>query len=468
MGWDQDALRAQFCHALSEMYKSEVPLYGDLVDLVWKADAEAINASQKQGTAVIDPDEILPSRNRVERHGAIRLGTAYELSTIRRMFAIMGMFPVGYYDLSAAGFPMHATAFRPWTKKALSKNPFRVFTTVLRMELLTEKTRDLAQRALRQRNIFTDRLVALIELAEKQGQLSPTDCREFIVEGLETFRWHSRATVTMEEYQILKAEHPLIADVVSFPSCHINHLTPRTIDIDLVQKMMQEHGMPAKERIEGPPPRQCPILLRQTSFKAFEETVYFRNTHGNFVKGSHTARFGEVEQRGCALTRKGRQLYDRILSRANIESTGRGVSASEYDSLLVNHFMEFPDDMAQLQSRQLAYFCYHLTPHGQESPGLDLQGGNMTLKQLLENKIVEYEPITYEDFLPLSAGGIFNSNLGSTSQSKQLVMEAEADLDGFQRMLGTSIMDEFHLYAQIQENSLECCRRELGLDMILE
>lgn len=137
MGWDQDVLRAQFCHALSEMYKSEVPLYGDLVDLVWKADAEAINARHEQGTEVFDPDEILPSRNRVERHGAIRLGTAYELSTIRRMFAIMGMFPVGYYDLSAAGFPMHATAFRPWTKEALSRHPFRVFTTVLRMELLT-------------------------------------------------------------------------------------------------------------------------------------------------------------------------------------------------------------------------------------------------------------------------------------------------------------------------------------------
>ncbi|OGM43619.1 DUF1338 domain protein [Aspergillus bombycis] len=468
MGWDQDALRAQFCHALSEMYKSEVPLYGDLVDLVWKADAEAINTSQKQGTAVIDPDEILPSRNRVERHGAIRLGTADELSTIRRMFAIMGMFPVGYYDLSAAGFPMHATAFRPWTKAALSKHPFRVFTTVLRMELLTEKTRELAQRALRQRNIFTDRLAALIELAEKQGRLSPTECREFIVEGLETFRWHSKATVTMEEYQILKAEHPLIADVVSFPSCHINHLTPRTIDIDLVQKLMQDHGMPAKERIEGPPRRQCPILLRQTSFKALEETVYFRDTHDAYLKGSHTARFGEVEQRGYALTRKGRQLYDTILSRVNIESTERGVSASEYESLLVKHFKGFPDDMAQLHSQQLAYFSYHLTPHSQEPPQLDLQGGNMTLKQLLKNNIIEYEPVTYEDFLPLSAGGIFNSNLGNTSQSKQLVMEAEADLDGFQRMLGTSIMDEFHLYAQIQQSSLENCRKQLGLDAILE
>lgn len=139
--WDQNELRARFCHALSEMYKTEVPLYGDLVDVVFEADAKAIHNSQ-DGANVINPDDVLPSRHRVERHGAIRLGTAHELSTIRRMFAVMGMYPVGYYDLSLAGFPMHATAFRPSTQDALSQHPFRVFTTVLRMELLTEKTRD--------------------------------------------------------------------------------------------------------------------------------------------------------------------------------------------------------------------------------------------------------------------------------------------------------------------------------------
>ncbi|KAL4897648.1 hypothetical protein BDV59DRAFT_190567 [Aspergillus ambiguus] len=468
MDWDQDALRAQFCHALSEMYKSEVPLYGDLVDLVWKADAEAVKASQELGGPdVIDPDDVLPSRNRVERHGAIRLGTAHELATIRRMFAVMGMSPVGYYDLTMAGFPMHATAFRPKDREALAKHPFRVFTTVLRMELLTERTRELAQKALEQRNIFTDRLIALIDLAEKQGHLNPEQSREFIAEGLETFRWHSKATVTLEEYQILKAEHPLIADIVSFPSCHINHLTPRTVDIDLVQKMMQDHDMPAKERIEGPPKRLCPILLRQTSFKALEETVYFRDARNAYIKGSHTARFGEVEQRGYALTRTGRQLYDQILDEVNREWGEKRSSSIQYEKLLEKHFKHFPDDLDQLQSRGLAYFCYRLTPGAKESlasaKGLDK---SMDLTRLLERKILAYEPITYEDFLPLSAGGIFNSNLGNTSQSKQLIMEADADLDGFQRMLGTSVTNEFHLYEKMQKDSLETCRERLGLDAI--
>ncbi|PWY92715.1 DUF1338-domain-containing protein [Aspergillus heteromorphus CBS 117.55] len=464
MDWGQDTLRAGFCHALSEMYKSEVPLYGDLVDLVWKADAEAINTSRKLGGAnAIDPDDVLPSRNRVERHGAIRLGTAQELSTIRRMFAVMGMSPVGYYDLSVAGFPMHATAFRPKSREALARHPFRVFTTVLRMDLLTERTRDLAQRALKQRNIFTDRLVALIDHAEIQGRLTPDECKEFIAEGLETFRWHSKATVTLDEYKILKAEHPLIADIVSFPSCHINHLTPRTIDIDLVQKMMQDSGMPAKERIEGPPRREYPILLRQTSFKALEETVYFRDSNEAYVKGSHTARFGEVEQRGYALTRKGRKLYDDILARVNTTAAETGADSTKYEEILEQGFEEFPDDLRQLQEQELAYFCYHLTP--QAGQGLDIT--KASLSQLLKDGVLEYEPITYEDFLPLSAGGIFNSNLGSESQAKRLIMEAEADLDGFQKMMGTPATDEISLYEQMQRDSLETCRVQLGLEEIV-
>jgi len=150
-----------------------------------------------------------------------------------------------------------------------------------------------------------------------------------------------QATVTLEEYQMLKNEHPLVADIVSFPNCHINHLTPRTIDIDLVQELMQEKGMPAKERIEGPPPRKCPILLHQTSFKALEETVYSRDaSSGVYVKGSHTARFGEVEQRGYSLTRQGRLLYNEILERVNAEATEAKASASQYGEILQRQFFE--------------------------------------------------------------------------------------------------------------------------------
>jgi uncharacterized glyoxalase superfamily metalloenzyme YdcJ len=229
--------------------------------------------------------------------------------------------------------------------------------------------------------------------------------------------------------------------------------------------MMRDLGMPAKERIEGPPRRVCPILLRQTSFKALEETVYFRDACDSFVKGSHTARFGEVEQRGYALTRKGRQLYDKILARVNTEAAEMQADSTHYEEILTKHFKGFPDSLQELWEQQLAYFCYRLTSEGEKRlESQKVEGIN--LKQLLEEQILEYEPITYEDFLPLSAGGIFNSNLGNTTRAKRLIMDADADLDGFQRMLGVSVTDDFHLYEQMQQDSLESCRAQLGLDAI--
>jgi hypothetical protein len=48
--------------------------------------------------------------------------------------------------------------------------------------------------------------------------------------------------------------------------------------------------------------RRCPILLRQTSFKAISERIRFKHTGS--VSG-HRARFGEIESRGVALTPKG-------------------------------------------------------------------------------------------------------------------------------------------------------------------
>jgi uncharacterized glyoxalase superfamily metalloenzyme YdcJ len=84
---------------------------------------------------------------------------------------------------------------------------------------------------------------------------------------------------------------------------------------------MPECGIEPKALIEGPPRREVPILLRQTSFKALEEPVMFAGEH----RGTHSARFGEIEQRGVALTPKGRALYDRLLQAAG---TGKTISAT--------------------------------------------------------------------------------------------------------------------------------------------
>ena len=445
-----DAIRTLFSNAMSEMYRTEVPAYQTLVELVREVN-EAVLAADPAERHRLETAGGL-ARITEERHGAIRLGTAHELSTMRRLFAVMGMQPVGYYDLSEAGVPVHSTAFRPVTDEALSRNPFRVFTSLLRLDLIADAgLRQEAERVLAARSIFTDGCLALIEKAEADGGLTEKDAARFVAEALETFRWHSRANVPADLYKRLHDAHRLIADVVSFKGPHINHLTPRTLDIDTVQRMMPEKGIAPKAVVEGPPTRRCPILLRQTSFKALSEPVDFRDGDG-WRSGVHTARFGEIEQRGIALTPKGRALYDSLLqdSRRLVAPAADGSNAAAYMAALQEVFAPFPDSWDEIRRQQLGYFSYSLTDAGRRNP----PATDADLEALIGAGLVRFDPVVYEDFLPVSAAGIFQSNLGDDAQQD---FSASPNQQRFEADLGAPVLNPFDLYAEIERASIDAC-----------
>ena len=435
------------------MYRREVPKYAVLQDLV-----ENVNAS----VLVEAPGQLAQMRRMgdlhrlgLERHGAVRLGTAGELATMRRIFAVMGMFPVGYYDLSVAGMPVHSTAFRPITDEALAANPFRVFTSLLRLELLDDPV--LSARArdiLHGRNIFRRRALELLARFEDTGGLTSDEADDFVSQVLETFRWHGRATVTAATYASLQGAHRLVADVVCFPGPHINHLTPRTLDIDALQAQMPGRGLDAKQVIEGPPRRKHPILLRQTSFKALEEPVTF--VDGQSV-GTHSARFGEVEQRGVALTRAGRTLYDGLLARVR-QAEGDQPIGMGYADRLATAFESFPDDLDELRRRDLAFFRYRLK--GDEVGRMTSEAAGLPLQALIDREWVAADPITYEDFLPVSAAGIFQSNLGGEQQCS---VDARGAKEAFERALGAPVHDEIALYEAARRRSIDAVRSQLRL-----
>jgi len=428
------------------MYKAEVLQYSTLLSIVADVNENMLIRHDELRTVLSRTNDL--DRLTQEYHGAIRLGTAQELATMRRMFRVLGMLPVDYYDLSVAGVPVHATAFRPVSNESLAKNPFRIFTSLLRLELIDNlELRATAERILSGRKIFTGNAIELLELAEQQGGLSAVAGDEFVSELIETFRWHSEATVDAKTFDRLQDAHRLVADVVCFRGPHINHLTPRTLDIDQAQAEMPKRGVQAKQLIEGPPRRNVPILLRQTSFKALEERIRFL---GADCDGAHTARFGEIEQRGAALTPKGMALYDELLSEAR---RAIGAEADSYESNLKAVFKKFPDSLEDLRIQELAYFKYSAGPdyrpeHDKLTP----------LEDLISKGLVLADPIIYEDFLPVSAAGIFQSNLGGTEQKEYA---SNAAKDNFERALGSSVLDKFQLYEESQRESLA----KLGLPL---
>lgn len=466
-----DTLRATFALAMSTMYKAEVPLYGDLVNIVHNVN-ESVLSLNPSSADVYDS----PQRLSLERHGAIRLGTPHELHTARRIFDLLGMRPVGYYDLAVAGLPMHATCFRPIDTAALEANPFRIFTTLLRPHLLaSDEARELAMRLLSRRKVFSDTLLDLLDLMETQqnGRINHEQAELFIREAIRSFSWQPVAAATYDEYVALRTEHPILADIACFTSAHINHLTPRALDIGLAQAAMIKEGLRVKDRIEGPPLRKCPILLRQTSFLALEEKIRFPcaglGDKMKLVDGQHKARFGEIEERGAAVTPKGRKLYDELLEEAmSLVQTTETQDAATMDSMVATTFGKYPDDWDELRRQRLIY-CEYRCEAGAKDKFAVLAGTSEASPDLLDKLVgqglLTARPIIYEDFLPLSAAGIFQSNLQAGKKQATSSGTQREERDVYESAMGCPLLDADPLYAEAQRRSLEKCASEIGLDL---
>lgn len=468
------------------MYRQEVPLYGDLIELVSDVNHSVLSNNIELAKTCTDNDDL--HRLTVERHGAIRVGTPEEFQLLAKIFTLLGMSPVGFYDLSDCGLPIRATAFRPTTDAALRRNPFRVFTSLLQLDLIPDQqSRELAREILSKRRIATPALEELVDrvLTQQGGAMTERDADQFIPAAIEVFKWHSDTTVSKADYDRLRKVHPLVADIVCFRGPHINHLTPRSLDIDAVQAGMGARGIDAKEVIEGPPQRAWPILLRQTSFKALSEPVYFLDASAadGRVFGHHTARFGEIESRGAAVTPKGLQWYQERLAAFNHAEGRRSPDEKRnckdaYQDRLRSFFADYPDTADELRRQGLAYFRFSLSSGGDQQQAASVAAGDdaaasgtTRVQALLAQNTIKFEPITYEDFLPASAAGIFSSNLESSGVStRSSTPESASDQGGadelrrqFERQTGIQIQDVFELYETMERRSVAQVAAQLGL-----
>ncbi|WP_300079998.1 DUF1338 family protein, partial [Propioniciclava sp.] len=234
-----------------------------------------------------------------------------------------------------------------------------------------------------------------------------------------------------------------------------NHLTPRVLDIDDLYARMTALGITMIDEIQGPPRWEGPdVLLRQTSFKALAERRRFREADGSVVDGTLSVRFGEVEQRGIALTRAGRDLYDRMIAEVDAR---KAAGAETNDAKLAVWAEHLPATEQGLADAGLAFFTYEVAagrPAG-EPPS--------ALKRLVDGGWLVRTPIVYEDFLPRSAAGIFASNLDS-SGSRDVTREgAPRDEAWLAEAMGRMVHDPMDLYAAQQRASLDAAGAALGV-----
>jgi len=393
--WETWQLRAEFAAALSRLYGAEVPAYTTLVDV-------STEVNRNLGAS---------DRVTAERHGAIRVGSVRELADVADLFAAFGMYPVGFYDLrdAASPVPVVSTAFRPIETEQLDRNPFRVFTSMLATadaRFFSPDLRDRVERFVGARQLFDPVLIAEARRIAADAGATEARAERFVADAVSAFAL-SREPIDRGWHDELAKVSAVAADIAGVRTTHINHLTPRVLDIDELYRRMAARGITMIDAIQGPPAGDGPaVLLRQTSFRALAEPRRFREADGTVVDGTLRVRFGEVEARGVALTPKGRQRYD-----AAMAAPAPAAVWADY----------FPATHEALAAAGLAY--YH--------------GGDPT------------KPVVYEDFLPTSAAGIFRSNLDTDTQAAEAADNSEYSLAWLAGRLGHHIHDPYELYEKV-------------------
>jgi uncharacterized glyoxalase superfamily metalloenzyme YdcJ len=241
----------------------------------------------------------------------------------------------------------------------------------------------------------------------------------------------------------------------------VDELIARFAKPDLRLDDMPHSGF--KDTTEGPS-HDTPVLLRQDAYKALTEPVEFTNPDGSVVNSAHTARFGEIEQRFYATTPSGLELYNQCLAKAEVTRGGDPELADrDFKAYLAAeraHFAPFPKSLHELLRQGLVYGRYSATPAGIAQAA---RAGTTDRHELVRLGFARVEGLRFEDFLPVSAAGIFASNLQQYGTKATAATVPSYTRESFEAMLGKPIIEADAVYRSIEANSLIEMYSALGL-----
>ncbi len=167
------------------------------------------------------------------------------------------------------------------------------------------------ERFVAERQLFDPALIAEARRIADDAGADRDRAERFVAAAVAAFAL-SREPIDRGWYEELSEVSAVAADIAGVRTTHINHLTPRVLDIDELYRRMTARGITMIDAIQGPPRWHGPdVLLRQTSFRALAEPRRFRDADGTVSDGALRVRFGEVEARGVALTPEGRAALRR-------------------------------------------------------------------------------------------------------------------------------------------------------------
>ena len=433
-------LRARIVAAVLEHFQRSMPIYQQMIDV-----ARDINQAAGEETA-----------DRLGRimHAAIRCACPSELKTIARIMAVIGCFPVNYYDLREK-VSVQSTAFRPTDLNEIKENGFRLFCSMLSMDCIDEKDQPFVQSIIDRRNLFSDEFLGLIQAGLNQGLISD-QADSFVNYCVTLFIRPQDAMVSIKEFERLQSINKVAAQVLVSNSLAFNHLTPSVASVPTAHEIMQQRGIATIPVWQGPV--GLDVILRQTSCLAPPVKVRFADGAGGFVEQDYQETFIEFEQRLQALTRIGRQQFERMFAagkRLLTMSESDDGYASHYYQVMGDALASFPTKLQKLWKQGLGYFTFHLATADEGHARKRRRSlKNVRFDDLIDDGTILLLPQTYEDFFGPAATNIFNSNIGLDDVTNVGISKTEKEsLADFEKMIGSPLLDMYDYYDAIQAAS---------------
>jgi uncharacterized glyoxalase superfamily metalloenzyme YdcJ len=165
-----------------------------------------------------------------------------------------------------------------------------------------------------------------------------------------------------------------------------------------------------------------------------------------------------------ASTRTGRDLYDACLTQAEAAvASNPGIARKDFaahQTLYATPFASFPKTLRELAEQGLVYCRYSVTAKGLAAKGT-LRTSD--IQQLIRDGFVRYEGLRYEDFLPVSAAGIFASNLNQYGTKSAAATKPVYTQQMLEAIMGKAIVDADASYQDTQSRSQRETLAQLGI-----
>ena len=132
-----------------------------------------------------------------------------------------------------------------------------------------------------------------------------------------------------------------------------------------------------------------------------------------------------------------------------------------FEALYAKPFSPFPKTLSALLQQELVYGHYSAT-----AKGIAARGSIHTrdIHQLVQLGFAQVQGLRYEDFLPVSAAGIFASNLNQMGAKSTAAVKPVYTRAMFEEILGKPVIDSDAQYRSEHEASIAEIFAQLGLN----